>query len=69
MMDAKEKPMKPLFNLKEKNVLVTGGGRGLGKTMALALADFGANVAIVDINLDTAKIVMNLKKISQLMKG
>ena len=45
MMDAKEKPMKPLFNLKEKNVLVTGGGRGLGKTMALALADFGANVA------------------------
>ena len=55
MMDAKRVPMKPLFNLKEKNVLVTGGGRGLGKTMALALADFGANVAIVDINLDTAK--------------
>ena len=47
--------MKSLFDLKEKNVLVTGGGRGLGRTMALALADFGANVAIVDTNLDTAK--------------
>jgi len=51
--------MKPLeqslFDLREKNVLVTGGGRGLGRTMALALADFGANVGIVDINIDTAE--------------
>lgn len=35
-------------------MLVTGGGRGLGKAMATALAEFGANICLVDIDLETA---------------
>jgi len=48
-------PDKDMFNLAGRNVLVTGGGRGLGKAMALGLAEYGANVALVDIDLDTAQ--------------
>ena len=43
-----------LFSLAKQNVLITGGGQGLGKAMALGLAASGANIAIVDINNDTA---------------
>ena len=44
-----------LFSLAGQNVLLTGGGQGLGKSMALGLARFGANVAIIDLNPDSAR--------------
>lgn len=39
----------PEFNLQDKVIIVTGGGRGLGLTMAEALFQGGANVHCLDI--------------------
>lgn len=44
-----------MINLANKNALVTGGGRGIGREIALTLAQAGANVAISDIDLATAR--------------
>jgi NAD(P)-dependent dehydrogenase (short-subunit alcohol dehydrogenase family) len=46
---------KNLFDLTDTNVLLTGGGQGLGKTIALGLAGQGANVAILEINQKTGE--------------
>jgi len=40
--------------LKDQIAIVTGGGQGIGKATALKLAEAGADVAVVDINGDTA---------------
>lgn len=39
-----------MVNLKGKTALVTGAGQGIGREIALALADSGAAVAAVDVN-------------------
>ncbi len=48
--------MQDLFSLKGKVALFTGGNRGLGKAMAIALARAGADVAIVARKTDQAVI-------------
>jgi 3-oxoacyl-[acyl-carrier protein] reductase len=40
--------------LDEQVAVVTGGGRGIGKAIAIRLASSGANVAVVDLDADTA---------------
>ena len=38
-----------------KSAVVTGGGNGIGKAIALALAKKGVNVAVADIEPDTVE--------------
>ncbi len=46
-----------LFDLSGRCALVTGGASGLGRAMALGLADAGARVIIADLNLQGAQQV------------
>ena len=42
-----------------KTALVTGGGSGIGKAVALALAAEGANVVVTDLTLEVAQAVVD----------
>ncbi|WP_027408332.1 SDR family oxidoreductase [Anoxybacillus tepidamans] len=46
-----------LFKLNGKTAIVTGGGRGLGEQMAIALAEAGANVVICSRKLEACEEV------------
>lgn len=56
----KTKNLKKLFDLTGKTAIVTGASRGLGKVMALGLAQFGADVVITDV-LDTTKAIKDVE--------
>ena len=45
------------MNLNNKIAIVTGAGQGIGKAIALRLANAGADIAIMDLNLSSAKAV------------
>jgi len=38
------------MNLQDKVIVITGGGQGLGRTMAVSFAQSGAKLALIDLN-------------------
>lgn len=44
-----------MINIAGKAALVTGGGRGIGKEIAMKLAQAGADVGVCDIDISTAQ--------------
>ena len=51
-----------LFDLSGRSALITGGGGALGGAIGLGLSQAGAEVIIVDINLENARNVANTIK-------
>ncbi len=52
--------------LRGKTALVTGAGRGIGRTIALRLAECGADVAVVDLNRESvAEVAAEIRNMGQ----
>jgi NAD(P)-dependent dehydrogenase (short-subunit alcohol dehydrogenase family) len=46
-----------LFDIQGRKAVVTGAGRGIGKVIALALAEAGCDISILELNIDDRKNV------------
>jgi len=49
------------MNFENQTVLITGGGRGIGETIALKFAQFGADIVLLDSNPDFDEIIKSTK--------
>ncbi|WP_422098558.1 SDR family NAD(P)-dependent oxidoreductase [Variovorax sp.] len=47
------------FSVDDKVVLITGAGSGIGRAMAIGLADAGARIAVIDRDFESAHQVAN----------
>jgi NAD(P)-dependent dehydrogenase (short-subunit alcohol dehydrogenase family) len=55
-----------LFNLNGRKALVTGAGRGIGRILAISLAQSGCDVSILELNVDDAhNVVEEIKKLGK----
>ena len=52
--------VRKLFSLEGRKGFITGGAQGIGKTIAKAYAELGADVAIVDMNVEKAAIATKM---------
>ena len=48
--------MKYIFDFKEKNVCITGSGRGIGRGIAIGFGSLGANLILIDIDQNKAGV-------------
>ena len=49
--------MTTLFDLTGKNAIITGSSRGIGKAIALRMAEHGAKVIITSRKIDACQVV------------
>jgi len=52
--------MKDFLQMKDRHILVTGAGSGIGKQTALTLSEYGAKVSLIDLNQESLNKTMSL---------
>ncbi len=60
--------LQQMFNLDGRVATVTGGARGIGQATAMALAQAGADVAVIDI-IDTTETVAKIQDMGRRSSG
>ncbi|MEE8472908.1 MAG: SDR family NAD(P)-dependent oxidoreductase, partial [Dehalococcoidia bacterium] len=53
------------LSLEGKKAIVTGGGRGIGRAIALALAGKGADIALADVTPDAEGVAEEIRKLGR----
>ena len=48
------------MNINNKVIVITGGGQGLGRAIAVELAGSGAKLALIDLNEEQLKVTVGL---------
>jgi multifunctional beta-oxidation protein len=60
---SKNEQVSPAIGFKDKTVIITGAGAGLGRAYALMFAKLGANVVVNDVSQKAAEgVVEEVKK-------
>ena len=62
LADGDLRPLKPRFDLTGKTVVLTGAGRGITYAAARAVAEYGGNVAVLDVLPNPVDDFQNLSK-------
>ena len=52
--------MTSLFDLKDKNAIITGSSRGIGKAIAYRMAEHGAKVIITSRKIDACLSLIHI---------
>ena len=53
------------MNLEGQTALITGAGRGIGKTIALKLAESGADIVLADMSPEVAEVRVEVESLGR----
>ena len=53
------------MNLEGQTALITGAGRGIGKTIALKLAECGADIVLADMNPEVSEVLLEVEELGR----
>ena len=53
------------MSLEGQTALITGAGRGIGKTIALKLAECGADIVLADMNPEVAEVLLEVESLGR----